>query len=132
MCHTSLNSKKSSSFFNTPHSVVSNFCFFECLLYGEHIKGVDNNNIFGAGTRTATMQVQKAAGITVDGLAGAQTIRACYVLACLLYTSGSEVSFKNVGASSYVFTAKDPYDSAEDCIWGGLQAVVYEPGSAMS
>ena len=74
-------SKKSSSFFNTPHSVVSNFCFFECLLYGEHIKGVDNNNIFGAGTRTATMQVQKAAGITVDGLAGAQTIRACYVLA---------------------------------------------------
>ena len=22
---------------NTPHSVVSNFCFFECLLYGEHI-----------------------------------------------------------------------------------------------
>lgn len=28
--------------------------------------------------------------------------------------------------------AKDPYDSAEDCIWGGLQAVVYEPGSAMS
>lgn len=44
-------------------------------------QGVDNNNIFGAGTRTATMQVQKAAGITVDGLAGAQTIRACYVLA---------------------------------------------------
>lgn len=44
-------------------------------------QGVDNNNIFGAGTRTATMQVQRAAGITVDGLAGAQTIRACYVLA---------------------------------------------------
>ena len=22
---------------NTPHSVVSNFCYFECLLYGEHI-----------------------------------------------------------------------------------------------
>ena len=43
-------------------------------------QGVDNNEIFGAGTRTATMQVQKAAGITVDGLAGAQTIRACYVL----------------------------------------------------
>lgn len=43
-------------------------------------QGVDNNNIFGAGTRTATMQVQKAAGITVDGLAGPQTIRACYVL----------------------------------------------------
>ena len=44
-------------------------------------QGVDNNNIFGAGTRTATMQVQCAAGITVDGLAGPQTIRACYVLA---------------------------------------------------
>ena len=44
-------------------------------------QGVDNNNIFGAGTRTATKQVQKAAGITVDGLAGPQTIRACYVLA---------------------------------------------------
>ncbi len=43
-------------------------------------QGVDNNNIFGAGTRTATKQVQKAAGITVDGLAGPQTIRACYVL----------------------------------------------------
>lgn len=28
--------------------------------------------------------------------------------------------------------AIDPYDFAEDCIWGGLQAVVYEPGSAMS
>lgn len=44
-------------------------------------QGVDNNEIFGAGTRTATMQVQRAAGITVDGLAGPQTIRACYVLA---------------------------------------------------
>lgn len=44
-------------------------------------QGVDNNEIFGAGTRTATMQVQLAAGITVDGLAGPQTIRACYVLA---------------------------------------------------
>lgn len=43
-------------------------------------QGVDNNNIFGAGTKTATKQVQRAAGITVDGLAGAQTIRACYVL----------------------------------------------------
>lgn len=43
-------------------------------------QGVDNNEIFGAGTRTATMQVQRAAGITVDGLAGPQTIRACYVL----------------------------------------------------
>lgn len=44
-------------------------------------QGVDNNNIFGAGTRTATKQVQKAAGITTDGLAGPQTIRACYMLA---------------------------------------------------
>lgn len=44
-------------------------------------QGVDNNEIFGAGTKTATMQVQRAAGITVDGLAGPQTIRACYVLA---------------------------------------------------
>lgn len=48
---------------------------------GKIAQGVDNNDIFGAGTRTATMQVQKAAGITVDGLAGAQTIRACYLLA---------------------------------------------------
>lgn len=44
-------------------------------------QGVDNNEIFGAGTKTATKQVQRAAGITVDGLAGPQTIRACYVLA---------------------------------------------------
>lgn len=44
-------------------------------------QGVDNNEIFGTGTRTATKQVQLAAGITVDGLAGPQTIRACYVLA---------------------------------------------------
>lgn len=43
-------------------------------------QGVDNNEIFGAGTKTATKQVQLAAGITVDGLAGPQTIRACYVL----------------------------------------------------
>lgn len=43
-------------------------------------QGVDDNNKFGAGTTTATKQVQKAAGITVDGLAGPQTIRACFVL----------------------------------------------------
>ena len=43
-------------------------------------QGVDDNNIFGAGTTTATKQVQKAAGITVDGLAGAQTLKACRVL----------------------------------------------------
>ena len=48
---------------------------------GKIAQGVDNNEIFGAGTTTATEQVQKAAGITVDGLAGPQTIRACYVLA---------------------------------------------------
>ena len=44
-------------------------------------QGVDNNEIFGAGTKTATEQVQKAAKIEIDGLAGPQTIRACYVLA---------------------------------------------------
>lgn len=44
-------------------------------------QGVDNNEIFGAGTKTATKQVQLAAGITTDGLAGPQTIRACYMLA---------------------------------------------------
>ena len=43
-------------------------------------QGVVDNNIFGAGTTTATKQVQKAAGITVDGLAGAQTLKACRVL----------------------------------------------------
>ena len=47
---------------------------------GKISQGVDNNNIFGAGTTTATKQVQKAAGITVDGIAGAQTLRACFVL----------------------------------------------------
>ena len=40
-------------------------------------QGVDDNNMFGAGTETATKQVQKAAGITVDGLAGANTLLAC-------------------------------------------------------
>ena len=48
---------------------------------GKIAQDVDNNEIFGAGTKTATKQVQLAAGITVDGLAGPQTIRACYVLA---------------------------------------------------
>lgn len=43
-------------------------------------QGIDDNNIFGAGTTTATKQVQKAAGITDDGLAGAQTLKACRVL----------------------------------------------------
>ena len=26
------------SYKNTPHSVVSKFCYFECLFYGEHIR----------------------------------------------------------------------------------------------
>ncbi len=43
-------------------------------------QSVDNNNIFGNGTVTATKQVQKAAGIEQDGYAGAMTIRACYAL----------------------------------------------------
>ena len=47
---------------------------------GKIPQGVDDNNIFGAGTTTATKQVQKAAGITVDGIAGAQPITACRVL----------------------------------------------------
>lgn len=44
-------------------------------------QGVDDNNIFGDGTVEATKQVQRAAKIEVDGLAGSRTIRACYVLA---------------------------------------------------
>ena len=44
-------------------------------------QGVDNNEIFGDGTVEATKQVQRAAKIEVDGLAGPQTIRACYMLA---------------------------------------------------
>ena len=43
-------------------------------------QNVDDNNIFGSGTTEATKQVQRAVGIEVDGLAGARTIRACYVL----------------------------------------------------
>ena len=42
--------------------------------------GVDDNNIFGLGTAEATKQVQKAAGLAQDGLAGRDTIRACYTL----------------------------------------------------
>ena len=41
---------------------------------------VDNNNVFGDGTVTATKQVQKAAKIEQDGYAGPITIRACYTL----------------------------------------------------
>lgn len=43
-------------------------------------QGVDDNNIFGDGTEVATRQVQTAARIEVDGLAGPRTIRACYIL----------------------------------------------------
>ena len=43
-------------------------------------QGVDDNNIYGAGTVEATKQVQRAAKIEVDGLAGSQTMRACYLL----------------------------------------------------
>lgn len=43
-------------------------------------QGVDDNNIFGSGTTAATKQLQKAAKLTQDGLAGSQTIRAAYVL----------------------------------------------------
>lgn len=43
-------------------------------------QGVDDNNIFGDGTLEATKQVQRAAKIEVDGLAGSRTIRACYIL----------------------------------------------------
>ena len=43
-------------------------------------QAVDNNNIFGDGTVTATKQVQKAAKIEQDGFAGPITLRACYTL----------------------------------------------------
>ena len=43
-------------------------------------QGVDNNNVFGDGTVTATKQVQKAAKIEQDGYAGPITIRACFTL----------------------------------------------------
>ncbi len=39
-------------------------------------QSVDDNNIFGDGTETAVKQIQRAAGITEDGIVGAQTIRA--------------------------------------------------------
>ena len=41
---------------------------------------VDDNNICGDGTLEATKQVERAAKIEVDGLAGSRTIRACYIL----------------------------------------------------
>lgn len=43
-------------------------------------QGVDDNNIFGDGTKIAVKQVQRAAGLTQDGCAGVKTIRACYAL----------------------------------------------------
>lgn len=39
-------------------------------------QGVDDNDIFGDGTRTAVMQAQKAAGVDADGFVGPITIRA--------------------------------------------------------
>ncbi len=39
-------------------------------------QSVDNNNVFGAGTEKATKQIQKAAGLTQDGLVGPKTLKA--------------------------------------------------------
>lgn len=38
---------------------------------------MDDNNVFGAGTENAVKEVQKKANITVDGLAGKDTLSAC-------------------------------------------------------
>lgn len=43
-------------------------------------QNVDDNNIFGVGTEIAVKQIQKAAGIAEDGIAGAMTIRAIKTL----------------------------------------------------
>ena len=43
-------------------------------------QNVDDNNIFGDGTEIAVKQIQKAAGIAEDGIAGAMTIRAIKTL----------------------------------------------------
>ena len=47
---------------------------------GKITQGVNDDDIFGAGTETAVKQVQKAAKITVDGCAGKVTLRACRTL----------------------------------------------------
>lgn len=43
-------------------------------------QGMDNNEDFGVGTKSAVKQVQKKAGITQDGFAGPETIKACRTL----------------------------------------------------
>ncbi|MCH5297799.1 MAG: N-acetylmuramoyl-L-alanine amidase [Ruminococcus sp.] len=48
---------------------------------------VDNNGGFGDGTLKATKEVQKAAGITVDGIVGPNTIKAVYALETKAYNS---------------------------------------------
>lgn len=48
---------------------------------------VDNNGGFGDGTLKATKEVQKAAGITVDGIVGANTIKAVYSLETRAYSA---------------------------------------------
>ncbi|MGN0450076.1 MAG: peptidoglycan-binding protein [Ruminococcus sp.] len=48
---------------------------------------VDNNGGFGDGTLKATKEVQKAAGITVDGIVGANTIKAVYDLETKAYNA---------------------------------------------
>ena len=48
---------------------------------------VDNNGGFGNGTLKATKEVQKAAGITVDGIVGANTIKAVYSLETKAYNA---------------------------------------------
>ena len=48
---------------------------------------VDNNGGFGNGTLKATKEVQKAAGITVDGIVGPETIKAVYTLETKAYNA---------------------------------------------
>lgn len=52
-------------------------------------QGVDDNDIFGDGTLAAVKQAQKAAGITVDGLAGPITIKSCGTLINKKIASGT-------------------------------------------
>lgn len=48
---------------------------------------VDNNGGFGNGTLNATKEIQKAAGITIDGLVGPDTIKAVYTLETKAYNA---------------------------------------------
>lgn len=50
-------------------------------------QSVDNNGGFGDGTLKATKEVQKAAGITVDGIVGPATIQAVYTLEAKAYNA---------------------------------------------